>query len=217
VRFVWEPMPGRAGAPREIAARVRLVATGPDGEPYFRGEVSSRGSPSAGAGTPDGRPAQVVFQAPPGAMDLAYTVEDAASQVIDRDVRGVFVADFSGSVKLSTPEVFRSATAREWQAVSVDPDAVPEPGRVFRRAERLLIRVGAHGPGGAVPPVAARLLNRAGQSISSLNVSPAGVPGGGQQVDLPLAGLGPGDYVVEIRAGEGSGAVTELIPLRVTG
>jgi VWFA-related protein len=222
VTFVWEPMPTRPGDLAEVATRVRLVATGPDGQPYFRGEASSRGSQEAGgSGAGDslaGRPSRAVFQAPPGQIDIALTVEDGGAQVIDRDVRGLAVDDFSGAgVKLSTPEVFRSRTAREWQAISVDPEAVPEPGRVFRRTERLLIRVGAYGSGEAAPPITARLLNRAGQPMLTLTVTPAGVPGRVQQIDLPLAGLAAGDYVIEIRAGDGSGGASELIPLRVAG
>jgi hypothetical protein len=113
--------------------------------------------------------------------------------------------------------VFRARTAREWQTLSTDPDAVPVTGREFRRAERLLIRFGAYGPGGSVSSASARVLNRAGQPILTLPVSPAGVPGGLQQVDLPLAGLAVGDYLVEVRASGGAGEAADLIALRVTG
>ncbi len=35
-------------------------------------------------------------------------------------------------------------------------------------------------------------------------------------IDLPLAGLAPGEYILEIRATDASGDAKELIPLRVT-
>jgi hypothetical protein len=62
------------------------------------------------------------------------------------------------------------------------------------------------------------LLNRAGQSMNELKPEPAPKPGE-QQIDLPLAGLPPGEYVVEIKAADsGSDATaTELVAFRVTG
>jgi hypothetical protein len=148
---------------------------------------------------------------------MLVSIEDAGARVIDRDVREVTVADFSGAaVQLSTPEVFRLRTARDLQALSADPDPVPVAAREFRRTERLLIRVRAYGPGGSAPPVAARVLNRAGQPILTLPVTPAAAGGGLLQVDLPLSGLAAGDYLVELRADGGSTSATELVALRVT-
>jgi VWFA-related protein len=204
VTFVWEPIPPAPGARGDTPDRVRLVARGPDGEPYFRGEVSGA--------------ARAEFDAAPGTIEMLLSVEDAGAQVIDRDVREIAVADFGrAAVTLSTPEVFRARTARDWQALSTDPNAVPVPGREFRRAERLLIRFGAYGPGGSVPAVSARVLNRTGQPILTLPVAPAGGPGRLQQVDLPLAGLAVGDYLVELKASGEAAEATELVPLRVTG
>jgi hypothetical protein len=41
--------------------------------------------------------------------------------------------------------------------------------------------------------------------------------GGEQQIDLPLAALPPGEYVVEIKTGDKDGEATELLGFRVTG
>jgi hypothetical protein len=62
-----------------------------------------------------------------------------------------------------------------------------------------------------------RVLNRAGQPFLTLPVSAAGVPGGLLQVDLPLAGLAVGDYIVEVRASGAAGEAADLLALRVTG
>jgi hypothetical protein len=159
-----------------------------------------------------------VFDARPGNVEMLLSVEDANAQVIDRDVRDVGVADFAGTgVTLSTPEVFRVRTAREWQTLSADPNAVPLTGREFRRADRLLIRFGAYGPGGSAPTVSARVLNRNGQPVMTLPVTPPADSGRLQQVDLPLGSLAVGDYLVEIRASGGAAEAAELIPLRIAG
>ena len=67
-----------------------------------------------------------------------------------------------------------------------------------------------------MPALHARLLNRAGSPMNDLQVEPAPTPGE-QQIDLPLAALPPGEYVVEIRVGDQDGDAKELFAFRVTG
>jgi len=76
----------------------------------------------------------------------------------------------------------------------------------------LLVRVPAYGPGGTTPELSVHLLNRAGQAMNELKaeVSPRT---GEQQIDLPLAALPPGEYVLEIKTSD----ATELVGFRVTG
>ena len=99
---------------------------------------------------------------------------------------------------MGTPALFRARTAREFQQLRTATDVVPLAGREFSRIEHLLIRVPTYGPGGTTPTLRARLLNRAGQPMNDLQVEPSPGPGE-QQIDLPLAALPPGEYVVEIR------------------
>src|SRR5262249_6347133 len=134
------------------------------------------------------------------------------------ETRDVSVPDLtSAQAALGTPQVFRARNARELQQLRSDPDAVPVAVREFSRTDRPFIRVPAYGPGETVPTVTARLLNRGGQPMSDLQVAPASTPNGAAQIDLALAGLAPGEYVVEIAAaGEGAGA-KELVGIRVTG
>jgi hypothetical protein len=93
---------------------------------------------------------------------------------------------------------------------------VPIAGREFSRIEHLLVRVPTYGPGGTTPALSVHLLNRAGAPMNELKAEPAPKPGD-QQIDLPLAGLPPGEYVLEIKAGEQGGDATELVAFRVTG
>ena len=112
--------------------------------------------------------------------------------------------------------MLRARTAREFPQLRTDRDAVPIAGREFSRIEHLLVRVPTYGPGGTIPTLRVHLLNRAGAAMNELKAEPA--PGNGeQQIDLPLAALPPGEYVLEIKAGDQSGDAAELVGFRVTG
>jgi VWFA-related protein len=231
VTFVWEPTPktpgdtaaARGGEP----SRVSLMAVGPDGSPYFRGRVpevtlaaASPGAAASGgaaAATAARGPSRVVFDAPPGKMQLRVSVEGSSAQVLDSDVREITVPDLtSAQTVFGTPKVFRARTAREYQQLKTDPDAVPLATREFSRMDRLLIRVPAYGPGGSSPALSVHILNRAGQPMSELAATPA-LTAGEQQIDLPIAGLAPGEYVVEIAASGEGGDAKELLGFRVVG
>ncbi len=224
VTFVWEPMPKMPGVEQETAARVSLVAMGPDGDAYFRGRVpdttvasaaTPANLPAGQEGTTPREPARVVFEAPPGKMQLRLSIEGTHSQVLDTDERDVIVPDLtSPQVQLSTPVVLHAANALEYRAIAKDADAVPTATREVRRTDRLLIRFDAYGPGGAAPDATARLLNRAGTPMATLPVQTFAAAT--RQVDLPLAGLASGEYLVEIKAKAAEGGeATSLIPLRI--
>jgi VWFA-related protein len=229
VTFVWEPLPKMPGErPREEPARVQVTAISPDGSPYFRGRVpalaptattaalGNSSAASSGAATPR-LPQRVTFDANPGKMQLRLSVEGADSQVLDAETREIVVPDLTSAQPLmGTPAVFRARTAREFQQLRTATDVVPLAGREFNRIEHLLIRVPTYGPGGTTPTLRARLLNRAGSPMNDLQVEPAPAPGE-QQIDLPLAALPPGEYVVEIRTGDQDGDAKELFAFRVTG
>src|SRR5262249_37227824 len=108
--------------------------------------------------------------------------------------------------------------ARDLQQIKGDPAAVPTATREFTRTDRLLIRVPAYGGGDTALPLSVHLLNRTGQPMSELAVSPSSIAGG-QQIELPLAGMAVGEYLVEIKAASDSGgpATTELVGFRIVG
>ena len=86
--------------------------------------------------------------------------------------------------------------------------------REFRRTERLLIRLEAFAPGTVPPTVTAQLLNQQGTKMSDVPVTAtAGQP---LSIDLPLANLAAGQYLIELTAtAEGQKPVTELVAFRV--
>jgi hypothetical protein len=115
---------------------------------------------------------------------------------------------------LATPEVFRGRTLPEWQSLAADPKAVPVIEREFRRTDRLLVRVGAQSAAGTPPVLTARMLNRDGGEMSALPVTPAGF-GGLTHIDVPLAALPTGDFLIEVSAKDGAEEASTLIAFRV--
>ena len=232
VTLIWEPLPAQgASVRREQPGRVSLLAATAKGDLVFRGRspdaaLASTGpapapndtgaagrAPSASVAT---APQRLVFDAPPGKIELRMTVEAAGSGgTLDSEIRDITVPDFTApQVALSTPRVYRARTAREFQAMVADANAVPAPGREFSRTERLLIRFDAYGPGSEKPDVSAVLLNRGGSKMSDVQIAP-GPSGGTHQIDMGLASIPAGEYLVEITAKGGSGEVKELVPFRL--
>jgi hypothetical protein len=200
VTFVWEPAGAVPGDRRvKVPVRVEMKAIGPDGATAFEGTVGERAS--------------AVFDVPPGRIALMMSIEDAAANAIDSDVRDIIVRDLKGAIVLGTPEVFRARTARDVRELRDEVDAVPVAAREFSRAEHLLIRVPAYASN--MPTVAATLISPARQAMRQLGVSAVPTLKGVQQIDLPLAGLVPGQYSVEISAKSAAGVAKEVLAFRV--
>jgi VWFA-related protein len=216
VTFLWEPVPRAPGDPARGAdapARVSLIAVSPDGSPYFRGKI-----PDASSSTPPPAASKISFDVQPGKVQLRVSVEGAAADVLDSEVREIVVPDLTApQVTLGTPAVYRGRTVPEYQRLKTDPQASPTAAREFSRTERVFIRVPAYAPGTSAAKVTAKLLNRTGQSMSELTISTPANASDARDVELSLASLPPGEYVVEITAiGEGE-PVKELVGFRVTG
>ena len=162
-------------------------------------------------------PSRVTFDVNPGKVQLRVSVEGAASQVLDSETREITVPDLtSAQPTLGTPAILRARTAREFQQIRTEADVVPLALREFSRIEHLLVRVPTYGPGGTTPALSVHLLNRAGAPMNELKTEPA-PRAGEQQIDLPLAALPPGEYVLEIKVGDQDGDAKELVAFRVTG
>jgi VWFA-related protein len=213
VTFVWEPAARVPGdRVRRQVSRLVLTARASDGTVLFEGPVAPTGPGTmADAAT---TPSRAVFDMPPGRLRLRMSIQDAASQQLDQDVRELSVRDLRGDVAIGTPQVLRARNAREFRALEAEA-AVPVASREFSRTERLLIRFQAYGPGGAPPVVTARLLGRSGQPLRDLTVAPSSA--GDNTIDLPLAGLAAGEYSVEVTAsGSGRGDARDRVGFRVT-
>jgi hypothetical protein len=210
VTFVWEPVARLTGERnRRTPARVVMTALASDNSVLYEGVVL----PTAPGLVDEGGPvrARAVFEMMPGRLRLRMSIQDAAQQVLDSDVRSISVRDLATGVSIGTPEILRARNAREFRSLENDV-AVPVAAREFSRAERLLIRFSTSDPTGSPLTVTARLLSRMGP-MRDLAVSSAS---GRSAIDLPLAGLATGEYVVELSAVGGSGEAKDVVAFRVT-
>lgn len=214
VTFVWEPIPAPPGVKRDELRQVSLVAEAPSGEEFFNGPVAAESADGGGA-----RGASVSFDVTPGRLRLRVAVEGDSPVALDNEDREVTVPDLTSSdLRLATPRVFVVRNGREYQALKADAAPLPTALREFRRTDRMLVRFNAFGkPTGALA-LTARLLNKLGQKMSDLPVTPPAAEPDGRQVDLPLSSLPVGEYLLEVSASaEGEQPATELVAFRVTG
>jgi VWFA-related protein len=200
ISFVWNPAPVTPGVRRETATSVSLLAGGANSELHYRQKALT--------------PGRVEFEVPPGPIELEIGVQDASGEVLDRETRKIVVPSLGLGLTFSTPEVLRGRTLPEFQALAADPKALPVIEREFRRTDRLLLRVAAQSSGGT-PVLTARMLNREGGEMSTLQVAPAPF-GGLHQIDVPLAPLPPGEFIIEVTAKDGGEQASTLVAFRVT-
>jgi hypothetical protein len=200
ISFVWNPAPVTPGVRRETATSVSLLAGGDNSELYYRQKALM--------------PGRVEFEVPPGPIELEIGVQDASGEVLDRETRKIVVPSLGLGLTFSTPEVFRGRTVPEFQAIVADAKALPVIEREFRRTDRLLVRVAAQSSGGTAV-LNARMLNREGGEMSTLQVTPAPF-GGLHQIDVPLASLPPGEFLIEVIAKDGGEQASTLVAFRVT-
>ena len=223
VMFVWEALaPKNSGrSVNNIAARVQLTVTAPDGRPLYRGRVPDGDLPDAAAAAAATDAAAITlpaaslaFSALPGQIEMKIVVENDRGQVIDSTTQSLTLPDYNKTeVSFGTARVYRARTAREAMLIRNNPSALPTASRDFSRGERLLIRFDAYTAAGARPDVTAKLLNRAGQPISDVPISaPEGQP---LLIDFPLAALAAGEYVIELDAKGPSGTAQQMLGFKI--
>ena len=223
VTFVWEPVDGRGR--RDEASTVLLTAMGESGA-YFRGRIPEEGGERRNWAT---------FEVDPGELQIGLAIEGSAGEVLDRDRVEMDVPDYTTpEVVLSTPVFVRARNELEYRSLVDDWTVPPAVSRSFRRTERMLLRFQAYAPGGAVPAVEARLVNRAGEAIVPLDVVQPGAPAAGSeappagagdpasrpgpnafQVPVAIPFLPPGEYLIELTATFGDGETTHLAAFRI--
>jgi VWFA-related protein len=237
VTLVWEPLPKPPGGNLRndpAPGRVSVIAATEKGDLVFRGRTPDAGqlasaSPqttgasaslpasSASATTPP-VPQALTFEAAPGKLELRMTVEGAGGGVLDQEIRTITVPDLTAArPALSTPRVYAVRTPREFQAIASNAAAVPPANREFSRTMRLLIRFDSYGPGNEVPVPTAALLNNNGQKFTDVPIT-AAPAGGTHQIDMSLATIPAGEYVIEITVNGATGdTAKELVAFRVVG
>jgi VWFA-related protein len=209
VTLVWETPPAPADS-FDAVDHVTAVADAVTGEEVFNGSVAQTAQNGRIGG-------MVTFAAPPGAVRVRVTAQNARGNRLDSFDASVDVPDFTAAGPvLTTPFVYRGRTARDLQQVRASASPVPSVTPVFSRTERLLIRFGAYGPAGNTPTVTMRLLNQAGNQIAALP-APVKTAANEMESELGLGSFPPGDYIVEIAAAIGGETAKRLLAIRVTG
>ena len=210
VTLLWEPLPPTPGVKRDDPRRVTVLATSASGDIVYRGRVPTELATPGNGGI-------VRFQAPPGKIDLRLTIEGDGTGTLDTEDRDLVIPDLSApEVILSTPKVWFARNAREFTSLTSGAPPAPTAVREFRRTDRLLVRLDAYAPASAPTTVTAQLLNQQGTKMTDI---PVAAPAAGAQtysIDLALASLAPGQYLLEITGtSEGNKPVTELIAFRL--
>jgi len=155
------------------------------------------------------------FAAEPGDLQLRTIVRDAAGDTIDEDMRTAAVPDLATpAVALSSPAVLLARNASELRLLT--DETIPYAGREFARTDRVFVRFEVYGEAAGAATVSARLLSRAGDELRALTVSRR-AGGDLYEIDLPLASIARGDYVVAVSAASGDERADALIAIRVRG
>lgn len=216
VLFSWEPVsggPGAAALASEPVSQVTVMAVNETEGPVYRGKVPAANATPASAGVPSPGGGQTSFLITPGAAQVKVSLE-GGSGVLGSDLLDLAVPDFSKDPQVvGTPALFRARTARDLQALMAAPSPQPTAARQFSRTEKLLLRVNVTG---AEPAI--RLMSRTGDGMSPLVVraAPQGSPFT-HEVEIPLASLPAGDFLIEVKAGEAPDAPRKLTGVKVTG
>jgi hypothetical protein len=234
VTLVWEPLPQPpgGGARRDpTPGRMSVIAATEKGDLVYRGRTpdtaqlasanpqatgASAALPAATTTATAPGPQALTFEAAPGKLELRMTVEGAGGGVLDQEIRNITIPDLTAArPAISTPRVYAARTPREFQAIAANAAAVPPANREFSRMMRLLIRFDSYGPGNDVPVPTAALLNNNGQKFTDVPVT-AATAGGTHQIDMSLATIPPGEYVIEITVKGATGdTAKELVAFRV--
>ena len=197
VTVAWTP---RAAAGRPDPARTVSVAVkGAGGDRSFEARLD--------AGV-------LSFPSPPGALQLQVSVRDGAGNILDEERRPFLVPDLSANaLAIGTPILARARTVIDARALADGGAARPFAGREFSRTDRLYVRFSVYGPAAPDPAVSAGLTNKGGASLLKLTV--VKVAGAGYQIEVPLASIARGDYLIAIAAAQGDERTRALVPLRV--
>ncbi len=212
VSFVWEPAAAvrASGSRTPPPARVLFKATDAEGVTVYEAQVQ----PSVPALAAGEGPRRITFAAPPGRLRIEMLIQDAQGRQVDTDVRDLAVTPFAAAIGLGTAEILRARTAREFRDLAANPIAAPVASREFSRTERLLVRVPVAAAAGITPTVTAHLVSRAGSRLRELTLTPA--RDGVHEIDLPLSWLAPGEYGIELVAGDGATPIAkEVIAFRI--
>jgi len=157
---------------------------------------------------------QLSFDAAPGDLKLKLTVRDERGVTIDEDIHALSVPDLAhAKLALSSPAAFLARNPLELR--NLHAGSVPFAGRQFRRTDRVFVRFTVFGEQSSGAVITARLLSRTGSELRPLAVVAPQADGGDFEIDVPLASLARGDFLIAIDAAAGDERADALLPFRI--
>jgi VWFA-related protein len=202
VTVAWTPRADAGVGPGSAPTRtLRVAVKGAGGDRAFDARL--------GAGA-------LSFPSPPGMVQLQITARDAEGNTLDEDRRSFAVPDLStAAITIATPVVVRARSGADARALTDDTFARPFAGREFRRTERVFVRFRVYGATAAEADVSAHLLNKAGATLATLPLIAIAGPEMTYEIDVPIASIARGDYLIAVAAAHGDESTRALVPLRV--
>jgi VWFA-related protein len=194
VTVAWAPRGGfrRHEEPAWIEVEAAL-----NGEPIYEGRLDE---PS------------VSFPAAAGEVVITATARNADGDLLDRDQRVLDIpASEAAPLGLSTPIVMRARTPQELKALDAGTGNAAAT-REFVRTDRLRVRIAPFGAAAKNAILKAVLLGARGVRLVELPIRPAG---GYHEVDLPLASVAQGDFLIRLEALSDEHTAEALVAFRV--
>jgi VWFA-related protein len=209
--ITWEPREPDSRSAQVVVVKARTAT----GEALFEGPLARVGDRSGSVRN------SVRFDVPPGRVEMDMTILDADGHVLDAEVRDFDVPDLGPSQKpgpvLLSPEIVRTRTLRDFETAIANPDAAPSSLRAFGHGDRLLIRACAFDPAGTAVQVTANVLNGRGQFMRGIDSTRRVPREGVTEFALPILGLAPGEYQIELLGTNRNGSIKERLVFRVVG
>src|SRR4051812_2388521 len=197
----WLPRDDTSGGPPSTPAPVVITATAADGRVLFEGPLTAT---------------RVTFAAAPGPVKIRRTLLDPDGTAGDRQDTTVTVPDFaSAPLSIATPVFLRARTGVELNALRKADDPVPYAGHEFDRGDRVLVRIAVAGASATGATVKVSLLGRQGKPLSEVPVRAIEGKPGAYELELVIASIGRGDYVLAIDAAQGDAHDRSLTAFRV--
>lgn len=198
VTIAWTPRDG--GPPRpgvDVFGKARV--SGPDGRVLFDGPLVQ---------------GQTTFPAQAGLLHVAHDPINQDEDLGARAEMTVEVPDFAHApLSMSTPAIYLARSSFEFRALLRNPHPAAYAGRRFDRSERVLVRFALFGAAAPNATVTASLLSHTGTKLAVLPMTSDASQR--YQLDLPVASIAQGEYVIAIEAGQGANHLKALVPIRV--
>jgi VWFA-related protein len=194
VTVAWAARSGFTGA--EEPAWIEVEAS-VNGERVYQGRVDA---------------SSVSFRAAAGELVVTATARNADGDMLDRDQR-VLTIPTSGAapLALSTPVVMRARTPNELKALDAGTGSAAAT-RDFVRSDRLRVRITPFGAAAKNAILKAVLLGPRGARLVDL---PIRATGGYHEVDLPLASIAQGEFLIRLEALSDEHKAEALVAFRV--